>query len=220
MSAPVAETALRFSIVMTVFESWHLFPHALACVLSQTWRDWELLVVSDGPADPSVHHSLRSSRRLWYGRRVLVEECERAEGCWGNRSRRRGLGLAQGTHVVWINHDNLVHPSYLAAHAENLRSEPDCVSLVGIDLWQGGLFRKRLPERLAAPVGATPGSAHGLRAGRVDLLNYVLPRELAVAVDAFGPEMEREYAADWTTLDACLRQTGWRYRDAIVGVHF
>jgi glycosyltransferase involved in cell wall biosynthesis len=215
MSTP-SSPALRFSIVMTVFETWHLFPRALACVLSQTFADWELLVVSDGPADPSVHHALRSTRRIWYGRRVLVEECERAVGCWGNRGRRRGLELSQGTHVVWINHDNLVQPTYLEAHAENLRNDPVAVSVVGIDLWQGGLFRKRLPERR----GLATGAGHGLRAGRVDLLNYALPRELAVMVDAFGPGMEQEYAADWTTLEACLNRAECRFHDAVVGVHF
>ncbi len=175
-------------------------------------------MVSDGPADPSVHHALRSTRRLWRGRRVLVEECARAPGCWGNPARRRGLELARGTHVVWINHDNLVSPTYLAAHVGNLRSDPRAVSLVGVDLWQGGLFRKRLPEFIEHRPGVAGG--HGLRAGRVDLLNYALPCELALGVDAFGPGMEREYAADWTTLEACLKATGWRMSEGVVGVHF
>jgi hypothetical protein len=119
---------------------------------------------------------------------------------------------------VWINHDNLVWPTYLAAHVGNLRSEPNLVSLVGVDLWQGGLFRKRLPELLEPARGVVGG--HGLRAGRVDLLNYALPRGLALGVDAFGTGMEREYAADWTTLEACLKTAGWRMSEGVVGVHF
>ena len=117
--------------------------------------------------------------------------------------------------MVWFNHDNLIAPHFLGAHAAHFVEDPRCISLVGVDLWQKGRFRKRLPEW--NPASAT---VRRLQAGRVDLLNYALPRDLALEIDAFGPAMETRYAADWITLEACLSRAPLRVSETVAGVHF
>ena len=194
------------TVVMTVFETWALFPRALECVLSQSEREWELLVVSDGPCDASVHAAIRSTRARWRGRRVEVCETERADGCWGNRGRALGLALARGERIVWVNHDNLIAPEYLATHVALDARRPGCVGVVDIELWQQGRSRGRYPR--------------GYRTSRIDLLNYSLPVGLAREIDAFGPGMEREYAADGRVFEEAARRAGVERALVCLGVHF
>lgn len=195
-----------FSIVMTVFDPWVLFPHALESILRQTWQRWELVVVSDGACDPLVALSLASSRSRWRGHRVEQQSLERAEGCWGNRGRAWGLDWARGDRVVWVNHDNLIGPDYLAAHAAAAARSPGAVTVVEIELWQKGRYRGRYPK--------------GLRRSRIDLLNYSLPVDVARQVAAFGPEMEREYAADGTVFEAAAAIAPVEWERICAGAHF
>lgn len=200
---------VRFSIVMTVFEPWEFLPRGLACVMQQAWSDWELLLVVDGPSPEGRFSPWRAAdqiRRACPGRRIELFELPRAEGCWGNASRRYGLQQATGEYVCWVNHDNLIAPRYLAAHAENITKTPRCVSVVDIDLWQHDRYQGRYPR--------------ALRRSRIDLLNFAVPRDVALTGDAFGPAMERVYAADWLVFEACSKVLPVEHRRELVGTHF
>lgn len=195
-----------FTIVMTVFEPWVLFPHAFECVLRQTWYLWELFVVSDGPGGEIVEQALATSRPRWDGHRVEYQVLERAEACWGNRGRAAGLAWARGDRIVWVNHDNLIEPGYLVAHAAAANRNPAAVTVVDIELWQKGRYRGRYPK--------------ALRRSRIDLLNYSLPVDVARRVNAFGVEMERDYAADGTVFEMAARLAPVEREATCVGVHF
>lgn len=198
-----------FSIITSVYDTFLLLPRLAACVLSQTWSDWELILVVDGPA-PAERYAppdiARQLRRAAPGRRIEVFERPPAPGCHGNMARNFGLHQARGEYVVWVNHDNLIWPHFLATHAANRAAVPGCVSLVDIDLWQIDRYRGRFPR--------------GYRAGRIDLLNFALPRPLALAVNAFGDTAATEYAADWLLFESCRQQAPIHHTPLVCGVHF
>ena len=107
---------VRFSIVMTVFDTFPLLARAMSCVAWQTVADWELLIVVDGsgPVDTfAPRHLAKQMRRAVPGRRVDVWELPRAEGCFGNVGRAFALEHARGEYVCWVNHDNLIAPGYV-----------------------------------------------------------------------------------------------------------
>ena len=200
---------MKFSIAMTAFDTYCFLPRAIACVLQQEHVDWELLLVCDGPTpsdDFDPERMLARARRRAPGRRMECWRLPRAEGCYGNVARRFALEQATGDYVCWVNHDNLIAPRYLAAHAENIRKSPGCVSVVDIAYW-----------RNAVPHGPFP---RALRRSRIDLLNFAAPTELCRRVDAFGDGMSREYAADWRVFDALRRLAPVERRAGIVGTHF
>jgi len=202
-------TPVTFSLVMTVFETWDFLPRAIGCVLQQQYPHWELILVVDGPSPaelPGPAAMLRQLRRCRFPQRIELLELPRAEGCWGNVGRRAGLDAARGEYVCWINHDNLIAPRYLSAHAENIARCDPCVSVVEIDLWQRHRYRGRFPRRL--------------QRSRIDLLCYSIPTATAREVEAFGPHMERVYAADWEVFDACYRRLPVEWSHELVGMHF
>lgn len=198
-----------FSLVMTAFDTFHFLPRALSGVITQEHDAWELLVVIDGPAPESPfspHRLLAPLKRRLPNRRIECRELPRAEGCWGNVARNFGLRQSAGDYVCWINHDNLISPQYLAAHAANVRKSPGCVSVVDIDYWRDSRWHGRYPRRLAR--------------SKIDLLNFAVPREAALAIDAFGGAATRVYAADWLVFDACRRGRPVEHNPVLVGAHF
>lgn len=198
-----------FSIVMTVFQPWELLPRAITCVLRQEHPHWELLLVVDGPpprgpfAPKKVVEQLR---RHSPGRRIELFELPRAEGCYGNAGRNFALEKARGDYVCWVNHDNLISPGYLAAHAKNVEKQPGCLSVVDVDLWVGDRYHGVYPRRFAR--------------SRIDLLCFAVPLPTAREVNAFGDEAQRIYAADWLTFDACQKRLPIEHNRGVVGAHF
>lgn len=206
--------SVKFSVIMTLFDTCHFLPRALMGLLRQEHEAWELLIAQDGPLTDE-------QTRAFSPRRVLEEVADlagehrlelfvlpRAEGCVGNVGRRRLLKQAVGDYVCWVNHDNLIAPRYLAAHAENVVAEPGCLSLVRIDYWKGGRFR-----------GTLPPAKGPLSYGNVDLLNFALPLTTAREL-AFPSTHDRRYDADWHTFSSAQRALKTRQHPHIVGVHF
>lgn len=198
---------MKFSIIMSVWQPWHLVQQSMACVLCQSHRDWELIVVSDGGAEDVVHKTAdilgRKSKK-----RVEMATAPRREGIWGNHARRMGLDYCQGDYVCWVNHDNIVFPDYLAAHAKLVEDSPGCVSVVRLSLWSKGFYH-----------GVYPRSP--LRRSHIDLMNYAMPLEVARKVDAFGPAMEHEYSADWDVFEQASKHCPVKVANDldIVGIH-
>ena len=199
----------RFSIIMTVFESWHFLPRALSCVMQQDYPHWELILAVDGPAQPgpfSPQQLVHQVRRQTAPRRVEILSLPRAEGCFGNVGRHRALDHATGDYVCWVNHDNLIAPQYLSAHARNVAESPGCLSVVDIDLWKQGRYFGRYPRRFAV--------------NQIDLLCFAVPLATARAVNAFGGDATTVYAADWLTFDACQKLLPVKHNRQLVGTHF
>jgi hypothetical protein len=90
-------------------------PEAIESVLEQTVEDWELIVVDDGSTDETetvVAGYLRDPR---------VRYCkQRRSG--RSAARNRGVGLARGQLIAFLDSDDRYRPAALAAHLEVLRS--------------------------------------------------------------------------------------------------
>lgn len=200
---------MKFSIIMSAWQPWEDIRKAVGCLFCQTYRDWELIVVSDGMRDAAVDLVIRAFHHYPRNRYEVVD-CPRVPGIWGNRARRIGLDHCQGDYVVWINHDNIVFPDYLAAHKRNIDSMSGCISVVNLDCWVRMRYYGPFPVRPA-------------RLTKIDLMNFAMPLELARKVDAFGPEMEAIHHADWLTYDAATRHAPVvtvPETDVPVGIHF
>jgi uncharacterized coiled-coil protein SlyX len=106
-TAPVGDSSPLVSIVLPVWNRRSLVGAAIDSVLSQTYGNWELLVVDDGSTDGSrdvVAGTLRDPRV-----RLLTQERAGV-----SRARNLALQHARGEIVAYLDSDNEWFPGYLA----------------------------------------------------------------------------------------------------------
>jgi glycosyltransferase involved in cell wall biosynthesis len=96
-----------FTVVIPVYNRAEALRDAIASVLQQTWQDFEIVVVDDGSSDDprSVVDSFRD-RRIRF---------ERQANAGGGAARNRGIDLAQGRLVAFLDSDDVFLPHHLAS---------------------------------------------------------------------------------------------------------
>jgi glycosyltransferase involved in cell wall biosynthesis len=186
------------SIVLPVYNQAYLVDEAIAGILSQTYENWELIVLDDGSTD-----DLESRVRQYLGeRRVLFlrQPNQRLPAALNH-----GFAYARGDLLTWTSADNIMLPTQLERLVAELAAYPDA-GLVYSDYWAiddrgqplddpGWRSHNRDPEiadLIRLPAAATIENFH--RSGD----NFIGPsflyrREVAAIVgryadDAFGGE--------------------------------
>lgn len=136
VSATAAEPLV--SVVLPTYKRAHVLPFAIRSVLGQTWRNLELIVVSDNSPDNTAEVVASfSDPRL----RFFVNERNlKLPG-----TLNRGFSLARGEYLTWTSDDNLFAPAAIERMAEALgRGQGD---FVFADYWE---FAER--DAAGAPV--------------------------------------------------------------------
>ena len=117
-----------FSIILPVYNGARFLREAVASVQAQTCGDWELIALDDGSADgsPDILADLAAADG-----RIRME---RRPNCGVAATRNRGLSLARGRFVTFIDQDDLLHPRALARFAAAFAAAPaDAVSARAVD---------------------------------------------------------------------------------------
>ncbi|MGV1006990.1 MAG: glycosyltransferase family 2 protein [Dermatophilaceae bacterium] len=111
-----------FSIVTPVYNTpLDVLEDTIASVETQTFQDWEWLLVDDNSPDERVRHVLRSAAQ----RDARLTVIERPDNGHIVKASNDGLAVAQGEFVVLLDHDDLLVPQALQRAADELRSADD-----------------------------------------------------------------------------------------------
>jgi len=103
----VPPTAPRVTVAVSTWNRAHLVGRAIASVLAQTFRDFELLVVDDGSTDPTAEVVRGfTDPRLRYLRHP--------ENRGISRARNTAIAAARGEWMAFLDDDNEWSPEYLA----------------------------------------------------------------------------------------------------------
>jgi len=113
------------SIVMPTYRQAAFLPDALEGLANQTFKDFELIVVQDGP-DPETHIVLKQSEYMrgkkWYTRK---ENGGTAEAL------NQGFEYARGKYWTWVSSDNVMHWDWLKTLVHVLDEMPYDVIYTG-----------------------------------------------------------------------------------------
>lgn len=102
----MADIAPFFSVVIPVFNRARVLPGAIDSVLAQSDQDFEIIVVDDGSADdPAAVVEDFADPRI----RIV-----RKENGGGGSARNRGIDLAQGRFIAFLDSDDVFLPHHLA----------------------------------------------------------------------------------------------------------
>lgn len=118
MSSP-AHTDLpepRISIIMPAYNAALFIRDAIMSVLSQSWTNWELIVINDGSNDDTADHV----RSFTDPRIQLIEQQNKGVSA----ARNAGLDRAQGELVVFLDADDRLPMNSLRARATILLADP------------------------------------------------------------------------------------------------
>ena len=129
------------SVVIPVFNRQGVLRRAVASVRTQTFRDYELIVVNDCSTEP-ITDAIEDVLKGQNGR-LLRHEVNRGAGA----SRNTGARAATGRYIAFLDSDDEWYPEKLARQIAVMQAEPGCAaSCTGFALVSDGeVFDRRLP---------------------------------------------------------------------------
>jgi glycosyltransferase involved in cell wall biosynthesis len=171
-----------------------LLRNALDSVLAQTFADYEVVVVVDGP-DPATEEMLRGEA----DRRVTFHVRQEPKG--GGAARNEGIRRARGQWIAFLDDDDLWMPTKLERQMEGLRSVGEAsVSFTrlvaqaphGRYIWprRGPRDGEHVSEYLFARSGLFAGE------GGIQTSTIIAPRQLAVE-HPLDESLRRLQDTDW-----------------------
>lgn len=134
----------RVTVVMAVYNGAQFLEEAIASVLSQTWRDFELIVVDDASTDGSaaILDKVEDSR---------VRIIRHSVNAGASLSRNDALVVARGEYIAIMDADDICAPERLARQVEFLDVHPPaglvgCAVYDNIDANGAVLYTSFLPD--------------------------------------------------------------------------
>lgn len=106
------------SIVLPTYNQARYLPAALDGIFSQTYRNWELIVVNDGSTDETPAVLAEYQRRYEF---TLISQ---ANGGLPN-ALNVGFARARGEYLTWTSSDNITKPAMLDVLVASLDAHPE-----------------------------------------------------------------------------------------------
>lgn len=100
------------SVVVPIYNGQKYIEETLRSVLVQTYSELEIICIIDGTRDESAD----IVRRLKDGRITLLEQENRG----ATYTRNRGLSLATGEFILFLDQDDLIHPEFIERTVEEI----------------------------------------------------------------------------------------------------
>ena len=104
------------SVIMPAYNAVPFIEEAIKSVISQTVKDWELLVIDDGSADDSVQIAQKTADS---DSRIRVFRNEVNSGV--AKTRNRGIDLAKGKYIAFLDSDDVWHPEKLEMQLKKMQ---------------------------------------------------------------------------------------------------
>jgi glycosyltransferase involved in cell wall biosynthesis len=110
----------KVSVIIPVYNRAHYIPRVLASLQAQTLSDFEAILIDDGSSDHPEEMLCEGSSRI-----KIIRQEHRGPG----PARNRGIDIALGEYLVFLDVDDMILPDKLEIQARYLDGHPD-ISLV------------------------------------------------------------------------------------------
>ena len=121
------------SVIMPFYQSEKYICEAIESVCSQTYPNWELLLVDDGSQDRSAELVRSFLRRYPQKMRYLAHSEHQHRG--GSAARNLGIRQARGSFIAFLDSDDVWLPTKLEDQLEILTSHPEAGMVYGNTLF-------------------------------------------------------------------------------------
>jgi len=130
---------IPFSIIIPTYNRAHVLRRAIDSVLSQSYQDFEIVVVDDGSTDQT--------------KQLIISMANDKIGYYyqtnGGVSKARNLGTwhAKGRYLIFLDSDDEMNSHYLSEVSEQVASSPSII-FVGVEIAINGQFLKAILPKL------------------------------------------------------------------------
>lgn len=175
------------SVIIPTYNRSDLVQQAIDSVLAQTLPAFEIIVIDDGSTDDTEQAMRHYGAQICY-----VRQENRGESA----ARNRGIGLARGEYVGFLDSDDFWHPTKLERQLEVLQTDPS-TGLVYCQALKIDAAGKRLPGPIfSAEINSTPATFENLcRKNLFAPSTVVMRRTLLDKVGGFDEAIQ--YGEDW-----------------------
>jgi hypothetical protein len=209
-----------FSIIAVHYQgtiSRETYLRGINSILSQTFKDYELLVYHDGPPlDPQAPTP------------VPIRCTAARHNDWGHSLRDRGIREASGDYILHFNVDNILYPSALEMIAQEIRRPSRVYDTDHNPLDTDNIIIFPIimndHDRVMPGVVRIPGSGARLIMtgnppffGAVDCMQLVMKRSLWLAEGGWSDKRQQ---GDGVMYQSFGEKYGYRGVGAILGEHF
>jgi len=119
----------KVSIILPSFNRAHLLPRAIKSILSQTFQDFELIIVDDGSSD-NTEEVIKSFK----DNRIIYIRHDKNKGA--NAARNTGLQVAGGEYIAFQDSDDEWLPEKLEKQIKVFETAPSEVGIVYTSFWK------------------------------------------------------------------------------------
>ncbi|QYO63390.1 glycosyltransferase family 2 protein [Leptolyngbya sp. 7M] len=106
----------QVSLIIPAYNGERFITKALDSILHQTYSDYEIIVVNDGSTDQTAAVLQPYRERIRY-----IEQANRGVAA----ARNRGMALAQGELIAFLDQDDVLLPDKLAVQVECFAQQPE-----------------------------------------------------------------------------------------------
>ncbi|MGH7852434.1 MAG: glycosyltransferase family 2 protein [Candidatus Binatia bacterium] len=114
------------SVIIPTFNRWPMVGEAVESVLSQSFADFELIVVDDGSTDGTTSELARLGSRV----RILSTPRRGVSA-----ARNAGVGRSEGRYIAFLDSDDLWRPGKLARQTAFMDARPDVQICQTEEIW-------------------------------------------------------------------------------------
>ena len=113
-SVPVTQPTI--SIICPIYDK---YPQIISAMLCQTYQNWELNIIHDGPVEIEVPNDLR----------IIYTRIERKENDYGHTIRKEWLQKVKSDFVIITNGDNYYMPTFLQESIKAFNARPKSIAV-------------------------------------------------------------------------------------------
>ena len=183
----------KFSVIIAAYNSGATLSKAIDSVLAQSYAAYEIVIVDDGSTDDTSAVANRYGDKIRY-------HFQKNSGV--SSARNKGVELARGDWLAFLDADDWYYPQRLYWHAELLRRNPDLDFLIGDYHYgraDGSIIRRSIESTaFGLKVLAAADEYDSVLLGVAEMgelipayfghtSTFSLPREKFLALDGYAP---------------------------------
>jgi teichuronic acid biosynthesis glycosyltransferase TuaG len=183
----------KVSIIMPAYNAAHYIAESINSVLSQTYTNWELVIIDDGSTDQTAavaEEYVRKDNRI---------KCIRQKNGRQGKARNNGLRHATGTLIAFLDADDLWVPAKLELQVQALTAQN--VDLVYSD---AQIFIEGQPDHPKYNFDTVKGDFSGeiglhtmIMGNRIPILTVLVYKTVIDAAGGFDERMEVQNCEDY-----------------------